>query len=201
MADINTIVSGYIKSTLNAAVLDAAYQMSQMSACAGVRNNKVVAYKGKINHYGTYSAGPNKDVKIVARPWLNAATGTSDALYQYEKMYANNLMSAIRSSLKDSRLPSKNVLSYTNKEGLTVTDYQRVQPRFSSVSGMGPYRIMSRIAKAMATNQKSYIMDKQGDANTLYTEARKGFNHPLYKNGELVNNITYWVENGSEGNN
>jgi len=199
MADLNKIVSGYIKARLNAAILDNAYAMSKMAACAGIKGNAELIKIGRINNYGTYTAGANKSTHIPARPWLDAGVGESDALPKFEKMYIGNLMGAINSSLKDSRFAGIKVTEYTTKEGTLGTTTARVQPRFTSVQGIGPSRIMMRIAKAMFENQKSYISDSQGDKNKPSTIERKGFDHPLYKDGKLLNAITYWVQDESNG--
>lgn len=173
-----------IKVHVQKSILGKLQKFANMSACAGIRNNKEVALKMATNHYG--------GGHVPARPWLDAATGDDHTGEHFMYMYEKELRKALRGKISSSTPVS--VESYTTSQGTTSSE---VYP--GRLFGKGGYSqqgeyVIRTIAKTMAHNQTDFIANGLMMPNTESTVRKKGFNKPLVDTMESFKSIEWWVE-------
>ena len=187
-----------IKTHIDQRVRAAYAEMRGLSACAGVWNNENAAHKARVNHHGSVT------MRVPARRFVDAAIEDTELT-----AFNQELREVIRSLIKEAQ-PRSLVGTTAHK---TVTSYGAVKTTFVDTvehttpfgkKGMGPSRLMRKIAEKMAQNQIRAIVGhdfpagpKNGNDpahNTPRVAKSKGFNYPLYKTGELAHNVQAWIE-------
>ena len=155
----------------------------QTSACAGIRNNKPVAMRMAINHYG----GPG----LPARPWLDAAHGDDHTGEHFMSQYDKALRKAI------SGMISSSTPMHVLRENRYGTQTERVESGRlfgKSAYGSGGAAVMRALAQQMAKNQTDFIANGLMEPNKESTVYKKGFNKPLVWTMEAFKSIEGWIE-------
>lgn len=177
----------------------AAYdEMRGLAACAGIRNNDNAAHKVRVNHHGSFSKC------VPARRFIDAAIEDTE-LYPFNE----ELKEVIRGLIQAAK-PRSVVASTAHK---TINDWLDVETTYVDVvehtspfgqKGMGPRRLMAKIAKQMLDNQIRSLQlhsfpagENYGNDpahNTPRVAKKKGFDFPMVRTGEVVRALDSWVE-------
>ena len=204
MARINKSLSHKIYTAFDAKIKAAYKNLTNTSACAGLRNagdkyenGYTLAQIAKINHYGAIITREDKSWKLPAREFVTAATREDTPMAEYTK----ELRKAIVEQIREASPRHYEHWTTTTSAGTEIPHTRAVQARpFGGELGKhhGPYQIMQAIAAAMAENQRTAIYKHDfpsgASSNAESTVEQKGFDFPLLKSGKLLTRIESWVE-------
>lgn len=193
MARIGPRFQAKINAALSSKIDAALARASQMSACAGIRNNLESAIKARLNHYGSFT------MSIPARRWVDMAE-----IYTAHSEEGAMLQDLVKSMLKKDTGPGYKRTTEV-VEGLYRTDtryYDVVATPFTK--GIGPARFMEKIAEGMKAVQESAVLNTEFRAGPSYggdpyhnaprTIRLKGFDWPMVHTGAMASSIQAWVE-------
>ena len=169
-------------------IFDKLLAFEQTSACAGIRNNRPVAMRMAINHYG----GPN----LPARPWLDAAHGDDHTGEHFMSQYDKALRKAISGMISSSTpMHVRRDVKFAGPRDEIKTERVESGRLFGKASyGSGGATVMRTLALQMAKNQTDFIANGLMEPNKESTVYKKGFNKPLVWTMEAFKSIEGWIE-------
>lgn len=172
------------------------------SICSGIRDNKELQKRARINHYG----GSGIRTTTVKR-WEETRTATGQKRFRYHKVkltlpYRIPERHFIDHAVSNGMFGSanKNIISFIEdalKGRGRITSYggdtQYTSQRESLFKrGMGIDRFWGGLGKTMLENQKNALVNTLPNAPS--TVKRKGANTPMRDTYELYNGLEYWHE-------
>lgn len=187
-----------IKTHIDQRVRAAYDEMRGLSACAGIWNNENAAFKARVNHHGSPSR------MVPARRFLSAAIEDTEltAFNQELKEVLHELIQEAHPRSLVGTTAHKTVNSIGDEITTFVDVVEHTTP--FGQKGMGPSRLMRKIAEKMAQNQMRSLTGHDFPAgatngndpahNTPRVAKSKGKDFPLYKSGELISKIQAWIE-------
>ena len=174
------------------------YEFENMSACAGIKNDKWNAYKAKVNHYGGVlpykrasikqvgshangkphlkSVWTKAEIRIPARPFMDVTLDRNSWLLGYFEEQVAQILSG------------GHARSYKIVNGYRTDD----TPSQMTSSG-GAKSTLQAVANALADNIRDSIL-MATPPNAPSTVKRKGFDGPLTETFEMYDSIRGWVE-------
>lgn len=179
----------------------AAYdEMRGLAACAGIRNNDNAAHKVRVNHHGSFSKC------VPARRFIDAAIEDTE-LYPFNEELREVIRSLIQAA-DPRQISGRTWEMRRTKLGAAqeAVEIQKTEHHTSPFGqkGMGPRRLMNKIAKQMLDNQIRSLQlhsfpageDYGNDPahNTPRVAKKKGFDFPMVRTGEVVRALDSWVE-------
>lgn len=193
MARIGPRFNAKINAALSSKIDAALASVSQVSACAGIKDDFESAIKARLNHYGSFT------MHIPARRWVDMAE-----IYTAHSEESAMLQDLIKSMLKSDTGPG-----YKRSKEI-VPGLYRTDIRYHDViatpfeKGIGPARFMEKIAEGMKAVQESAILSTEFRAGPSYggdpyhnakrTIRLKGFDWPMVNTGAMASSIRAWVE-------
>lgn len=173
-----------LEAKIDARVRAAYEALEGLAACAGIKNDSVAAKEARINHHGSLSRN------IPARRFV---TVSSDKTNLPE--YNSTIKQIIKDNLKqpiNREWDVKNVRTRTGNIEAKLIDVRQTQP--FGTSTIGAKRLMNKVAKQMAENQRQVIEKRQLEPNKASTIKKKKGDQPLVDTGHLLGTIEHWVE-------
>lgn len=203
MVRYNISFTRKLTAEINVTVASALYSLQDVSACAGIRNNRDAAFKARVNHHGAPMTN------VPARRFVYDATRNIG-----DQKFGSEIAAIIKDALRTPEVRRQTTTHYKDRIGTLQTrteDPRRDKPFGSfdpsnrnSMLQRTPNRIMTRIAKQMAANQRKAIAERayisaanNGNDpahNTPRVAKHKGFDWPLVDSGAMLNSVEAWTE-------
>lgn len=188
-----------IKTFVDQRVRAAYDQMRGLSACAGIWGDEGAAFKARVNHHGSPSR------MVPARRFISAAIEDTEmtAFNQELKEVIHSLINEAHPRSLVGSVPHKTFNPSTGDTKVTFVDIVEHTTPFGQ-KGMGPSRLMRKIAEQMARNQMRSVTGHDFPAgpmngndpahNTPRVAKSKGKDYPMHKSGHTINKIQAWIE-------
>lgn len=201
MARVHSSFSVKLTTVMNKRI-DAAYaDLENCAAWAGIRDDKIAAYHGRLNYYGHFCGPRGKNGYAPARPFLRASTVGGDS--------AKKIAQIIKQRITSSRSESWEKVYGTDSHGDQTSDTERTEFRTKTFpQGVGnedyrvynsPKMILRALGRQMAQNQRERILSWGFHPNTESTRARKGKDKPpLVDTGNLLKSIDGGLLDGAD---
>ena len=165
-------------------------QMENMSACAGIRDDEINAFKARVNHYGGTITRRDTHLEKVGtthygRPHLKAVKLNTEIRIP-ERHFIDVPLEKDRWIFKwfEERVA----------EVLSGGRIRHIAAESTSIGLKGGIkRDLTEIGKKLAEAQIEALVEAQPD-NAESTIKRKGFNAPLIQTYALMNSIKGWYE-------
>lgn len=190
MAKVSSSFKTKFELVLDSRMGKALAQMENMSACAGIRNDPVNAFKARVNHYGG---------TITRRDTHLENVGTT--------RYGRAHLRSVRQET-EIRIPERHFIDVPLEkdrwifrwfeervaEVLSGGRMRNIAAESTSIGLKGGVkRDLAEIGKKLAEAQIEAIMEVQPD-NAESTIKKKGFNAPLIETYAMINSIKGWQE-------
>lgn len=202
MARVNISLTRKYTAALDAKMRAQLEVFASKSACAGIKGNADAAKKARVNHHGAMST------RVPARRFITAATqnlGKADFSAELRAAIKEVIQMPTLRSITHETVAFRSATRRGEQETTITRDIRgNVFGRPELGRQRGPTRVLARIAKQLAENQRQAIdgqvfeegptYDGDPEHNAERVVKKKGFDKPLVDTGKMKAAIRGWVE-------